>query len=600
MRRVREGTYHWEDVPVCLCGSTSSLPIAAQDRFGIPVGFVVCVECGLARTTPRLAAADLPTFYNIDYHALHMGIDSPTPETALYKVGQGTQIYAYLSPHLSPGPLFVAEVGAGSGQVLREFARAALLHGHVVDVVGCDYSERFVAAGQQVGTDMRVGGIESLDGIPSPDVVIMSHVLEHFADPVEELSRLRKLTQPGSLLYVEVPGLLSLHEKAQYEFELGQYLTLAHTYHFTLETLVQTLSRSGFRLLKGDQEVRAVFERDESVGPHRVQLDPSLAGTLLKYLHAVERSPRLRLRTSRLRWSGWLRRRIRTAGRLVLGGGPTEEARWPLARALWAARRAAKSSLTLLGRFGPIHGALMATDLLRRRSAVRFFVGGRRYWMANDSAAMYHITNSIEPLQRLAAYVRPTDTEIIDVGGHSGLFAAFAAERAPGARITILEPDPDLAPVIRANLARRGRYRLVQQAAGERVGRARFFRNANSTQTSSLLAEAVTPFGGATSEFAVELTTLDALLKDIPHIDVLKIDVQGTEALVLSGARQVLERVRTLLIEVTVLDRAADDLLTPLTALFGSPERVNDVAGGADFAFVRPAAPRSGVPEHSD
>ena len=91
----------------------------------------------------------------------------------------------------------------------------------------------------------------------------------------------------------------------------------------------------------------------------------------------------------------------------------------------------------------------MAIDRARNRPAVRFVDRGRRYWMVNDQAVIYHLVNSIQPIRRLADFVAPAHTEIVDVGAHSGLFAAFASDRAPAARITVIEPDPNLAPVIR-------------------------------------------------------------------------------------------------------------------------------------------------------
>ena len=263
LERVRDGTYHWEEVPVCLCGSATSVQVAAKDRFDIPVGFVVCTACGLMRTTPRLAARDLPRFYDTDYHALHMGIEAPEPDTALFRTGQGIEVYEYIRPFLAPGPLYIAEIGAGTGQVLREFGRAAEGAGHDVNLIGCEYARSFVVAGREVGTDLREGGIEALAGGAPPDVFIMSHVVEHFADPTAELQHVWRIARPGTLVYVEVPGLMTLHAKSEYEFELSQYLTLAHTYHFTLSTLVQAMARAGFRLLTGDEVVRAVFVREE-------------------------------------------------------------------------------------------------------------------------------------------------------------------------------------------------------------------------------------------------------------------------------------------------------------------------------------------------
>jgi hypothetical protein len=77
LSRIEDGTYHWETVSICLCGSDVAMPVAEKDRFGIPVGVVLCRGCGLLRTSPRLAAENLPEFYEHDYHALHMGITEP-------------------------------------------------------------------------------------------------------------------------------------------------------------------------------------------------------------------------------------------------------------------------------------------------------------------------------------------------------------------------------------------------------------------------------------------------------------------------------------------------------------------------------------------
>jgi FkbM family methyltransferase len=596
--RVREGTYHWEDVPVCLCGSAASVPIAARDRFDIPVGFVVCTACGLMRTTPRLAARDLPMFYDTDYHALHMGIEAPSPNTALYRPGQGIEIYEYMRPFLPAGTLYIAEIGAGTGQVLREFGRAAEAAGHEVTLIGCEYARSFVAAGREAGTDLLEGGVDALAGGAPPDVFIMSHVLEHFADPTAELQQIWRIARPGTLVYVEVPGLMTLHAKTEYEFELSQYLTLAHTYHFTLSTLIDAMARAGFRLLTGDEVVRAVFVREDEA---TVQLDGHEGGAsqLLDYLRRVDRSPVFWARRFKLRAGRRIGATTRRLIRVLLGKrgiAIAKRLRGELRGAVGGIRTTLRTAWALRREFGLVRGTLMATERARNRPAVRFVDRGRRYWMVNDQALVYHLMNSIQPIRRLADYVVPVHTEIVDVGAHCGLFAAFAADRAPAAHITIIEPDPKLAPIIRANLRNHRAWRLIGKAATNRDGTARFFRNELSTQTSSLLPEAVKPFGGATSELEVEVVRLDTLLAGLARIDVLKVDVQGAEGLVVEGARQILPRVQTLLIEITVLDQSAERLIESLTTEFGPPEQVNVVAGGADFAFRR--SDQQGSEEH--
>ena len=288
LAKLSSAEYGYERVGTCLCGSKTSVQLATHDRFGIPVGTVLCPSCGLCRTDPRLATKDLPSFYNEIYHGLHQGIAEPDPARALFRVGQGGAIKEFLRDLLPGGHLKVAEVGCGTGNVLREFM-AALPDREVV-VVGCEYAEAFVAVGRSAGTDVRLGGPEVL--LPSApfDVVILSHVAEHFPDPVEALRDVRGLGHQDTLYYVEVPGLLTIHRKPEYGYRFDRYLTLAHTYHFTLATLASTMARSGYRFLRGDEEVRSVFQAGNIDVPTP---DAGTAVRILDYLRWLERSWRM-------------------------------------------------------------------------------------------------------------------------------------------------------------------------------------------------------------------------------------------------------------------------------------------------------------------
>jgi hypothetical protein len=118
------------------------------------------------------------------------------------------------------------------------------------------------------------------------------------------------------------------------------------------------------------------------------------------------------------------------------------------------------------------------------------------------------------------------------------------------------------------------------------------YRNRRSTQTNALDERSVRPFGDEDDIESIDIrvTTLDAVWTDhlsSGPIDVLKIDVQGFEHAVLAGGSRALEHVETLLIEVSVLDSRAPDVLAALSEEFGAPETVNLVAGGADLAFSR-------------
>ena len=316
--KLASGQYLLEDVPACLCGSQDSTPVADRDRFGLPIGVAICRACGLLRTTPRLAAQHLTEFYEDDYHGLHFALPTPSPEHALYRVGQGHLIFEYVRGRLPQDNLTVAEIGCGTGSVLREFADAAASAGHSVRTFGCEYAASYVAAGRSLGTDIRQGGLEALMGIDPPSLVILSHVLEHFADVPAELARLRRLVVPDTMVYVEVPGVLSIHKRTAYEYEFLRYLTVAHTYHFCLDSLVTTMERSGFSFVTGDHEVRSLFLlKDKSLVASEAR--PSAFDETYEYLMWLDRSWFQRVRRMWLRLRNQSRALCRNAVELAAG-----------------------------------------------------------------------------------------------------------------------------------------------------------------------------------------------------------------------------------------------------------------------------------------
>jgi SAM-dependent methyltransferase len=293
-----------ETVPLCLCGAPQGIEVANQDRFGLPIGVVVCLKCGLARTSPRLAAIDLPRFYEEDYHGLHVGVPKPSPSMALFRMGQGRSIYRFVRPWLPLSHIRVAEVGCGTGQVLREFASAATSDSRTVAAVGCEYSSAYVAAGRAAGSAIELGPAETLLPHAPFDLVILSHVVEHFADPERELKVVGQLMAEDGKAYIEVPGVLSIHRKPEYDYEWQRYLTVAHMYHFSLGTLTGVLWRAGFERIAGDEGVRVLVRRRG----RNVALPSSPSGLEMRsYLEWLESSrliqiKRLFLRIRRRAW----------------------------------------------------------------------------------------------------------------------------------------------------------------------------------------------------------------------------------------------------------------------------------------------------------
>ncbi|MEI9478644.1 MAG: class I SAM-dependent methyltransferase [Deltaproteobacteria bacterium] len=303
---IDNGTYRLSSNP-CLCGERDDVLVACCDRYGLEIKTVLCRSCGLMRTDPYLDEESVAQFYEMNYRQIYTGDVQPSPEFFDHQLTHGREIIRFLEM-AGVRPLGrVLEVGCGAGGILQAFRQNGS------EVAGCDFGKHFLEYGQRQGLHLEYGDVTSLFRYAPVHLVILSHVLEHFRDPVGELRKVRSLLDSNGYLYVEVPGLFCIGE-AYLWGDVGRYLQNAHVYHFCLESLDYVLSLAGFSRMKGDEKIRAVYQRSAVASLPQEHL----ADKTIRYLQKLEWQQRYR----RLRAYGLtpsqmlaiLRRKLRRVG----------------------------------------------------------------------------------------------------------------------------------------------------------------------------------------------------------------------------------------------------------------------------------------------
>ena len=275
----------------CLCGSQDLTKIASIDRFGLDFSSYLCRDCGLVLTSPYISEASLARYYSEYYHSLTFGKNEPLER--LFANAQGRKIFHKLKEYLPPGRIRVLEIGAGVGSNLLDFQDEASSSGLDVEALGIEYSQAYVEFGRKKGVELLQSGLREFGSATSDrfDVIIMSHVFEHFTDPARELATIRKISRENTLLYIEVPGILHLRRNLAYGSDLLKYLTHAHIFNFSLSTLVNVLRAGGFSLLSGNEVVETVFRVDRELVRNslgKIQTNPANHKQILGYLADLE------------------------------------------------------------------------------------------------------------------------------------------------------------------------------------------------------------------------------------------------------------------------------------------------------------------------
>ncbi|MFY9487722.1 MAG: FkbM family methyltransferase, partial [Solirubrobacterales bacterium] len=129
---------------------------------------------------------------------------------------------------------------------------------------------------------------------------------------------------------------------------------------------------------------------------------------------------------------------------------------------------------------------------------------------------------------------------VLDIGGHIGLYTLQAA-RAVGdsGRVTTFEPAPGNFALLERNVAENGysNVTLVNRAVSDSAGEQILFVSADNTGDHRLGDSA-----GGREGVSVETVTIDGYFGgDYPRVDVIKMDIQGSEPRALTGMRSLLD-----------------------------------------------------------
>jgi len=131
------------------------------------------------------------------------------------------------------------------------------------------------------------------------------------------------------------------------------------------------------------------------------------------------------------------------------------------------------------------------------------------------------------------------DSIVLDIGANAGDWSArLLGAAATPPKLIAFEPARATRAALATRFAARRDVEIVDLALSDAIGAANFYSSAPGAGTNSLH-----PASGAQAE-TVRTTTLDAFLAErrIAHVSLAKIDVEGFDSLVLSGARETLAR----------------------------------------------------------
>lgn len=149
--------------------------------------------------------------------------------------------YAYCRPYLKDKKELL-EIGSGGGQAIYWFEQEGFrVSGIEPDPRNVELINKKLKTGK-----CQSGYAEEIEIIGSYDVVWMSHVLEHMVKPDLFLKKIKSNLKNDGVFFIEVPN---CENKDILDNTLASQ---PHTYHFTRQSLINVIEKSGYKIIRSD------------------------------------------------------------------------------------------------------------------------------------------------------------------------------------------------------------------------------------------------------------------------------------------------------------------------------------------------------------
>ena len=195
----------------------------------VSLNSLLCQHCGFVCYAPRPTEAEITAKY--EFLSKDPATHNEISRTLKSDRQRSQALLILLTPYLEPKSR-VLDFGGGNGRLMAAFVEA----GH--DCYLVDFSVNPIPGVNHLGSDLGAIGNQK-----TWDLVVISHVLEHLADPAKAVREVRRLVAADGLLYVEVPLEIWRHPPLAEE-------PVTHINYFTEDSVRILLQREGYDVLR--------------------------------------------------------------------------------------------------------------------------------------------------------------------------------------------------------------------------------------------------------------------------------------------------------------------------------------------------------------
>ena len=197
-----------------------------------------CNSCNVVFLAPNILSGDLEKYYSERFAAEKY----VSPERLAFLENNSKELLniveKFSSSKRNPALL---DIGSNIGVFVKE----AIKKGY--DAVGIEPSKAMFRYATNLGVPMVSSTIEEFNPEKTFDIITIFHTLEHLANPIEVLSKLKSVHNQNGFLILEVPNIESYMAKK--DGISWKFIAYEHIFYFSPETISDILQGLGYKIV---------------------------------------------------------------------------------------------------------------------------------------------------------------------------------------------------------------------------------------------------------------------------------------------------------------------------------------------------------------
>ena len=233
-----------------ICGCDEFDQTNQQDRMGVMLRYGICKSCGLFQLLDCLDDQFVSDFYANLYPRINKNVTSFDPRRFRLQELRGKEAFHNLNRYFSKNHQInckefnIVEIGCSAGGVLNYFQKSGC------DCVGYDVDQNALFEGKKRYPELDLRNEDFFNNFQrrGDTIFVLSHVLEHFLEPLSFLQKLRGFCQPRDFIYLQVPAIdgYFLNKNTPTWSSIPE---LAHISYFSKKNTLEILKFAGFESL---------------------------------------------------------------------------------------------------------------------------------------------------------------------------------------------------------------------------------------------------------------------------------------------------------------------------------------------------------------